>query len=68
MFAYASHQLLSFVTNDLVWLNSRNLKLFYEFQKIAPYKEGLFQVIEKIEPLIYKLDLSVKWMKDREAE
>ena len=62
IFAYASHQLLSFVTNnDLVWLDSRNLKLFYEFQKIAPCKEGLFQVIEKIEPLTYKLDLSFHW-------
>ena len=36
MSAYASHQLPSFVTNNLVWLGSRNLQLPYESQKIAP--------------------------------
>jgi len=61
IFAYASHQLLLFVTNDLVWLDSRNLKLPYESQKIAPCQEGTFQIIKKIGPLTYKLNLSFYW-------
>ena len=40
---------------DKVWLEGRNLKLCYPSKKLAPRREGPFEIIQVISPVAYKL-------------
>jgi len=50
-----------FKVGDKVWLESKHLKLRYESKKIAPKREGPFQIIEVLNPLNYHLELPHSW-------
>ena len=42
-------------SGDKVWLEGRNLKLHYPSKKLAPRREGPFEIIRVISPVAYKL-------------
>ena len=42
-------------SGDKVWLEGRNLKLYYPFKKLAPRREGPFKIIQVVSPVAYKL-------------
>ena len=46
---------------DKVWLEGRNLKLCYPSKKLAPRREGLFEIVQVISPVVYKLQLPPTW-------
>ena len=50
-----------FQKGDKVWLESKNLKLQYESQKLAPKQEGPFKIQEVLGPLTYHLELLKQW-------
>ena len=52
-----THKFKLFQKNDLVWLESKNLKLQYESKKVAPKWEGPFCISEVLGPLTYRLKL-----------
>jgi len=50
-----------FRKGDQVWLDNKNLKLPYPTRKLAPKREGPFEIIEVLGPLTYKLKLPATW-------
>ena len=46
---------------DKVWLESKNIKLRYETKKLAPKREGPFEIEEVLSPLNYQLSLLKQW-------
>ena len=48
-------------SGDKVWLEERNLKLCYPSKKLAPRREGPFEIIQVISPVAYKLRLLPTW-------
>ena len=46
---------------DKVWLEGKNLCLWYPTKKLAPRREGLFKVSQVISPLAYHLHLPLTW-------
>ena len=48
-------------SGDKVWLEGRNLKLHYPSKKLTPKREGLFEIIQVISPVVYKLQLPPTW-------
>jgi transposase InsO family protein len=50
-----------FKLHDKVWLESKNLKLRYESKKLAPKREGPFEISEVLGPLTYRLKLPQQW-------
>ena len=50
-----------FQKGDKVWLESKNLKLWYESQKLAPKQEGPFKIQEVLGSLTYQLELPKQW-------
>ena len=44
-----------------VWLDSRNLKINFSSQKLAPCQEGPFKISQVIFPYIYRLCLPPTW-------
>ena len=48
-------------SGDKVWLEGRNLKLRYPSKKLAPRREGPFEIIQVISPVAYKLQLPPTW-------
>ena len=50
-----------FKLHDQVWLESKNLKLRYESKKLAPKREGPFEISEVLGPLTYRLKLPKQW-------
>ena len=48
-------------SGDKVWLEGRNLKLHYPSKKLAPKREGLFEIVQVISPVAYKLWLLPTW-------
>ena len=42
-------------SGDKVWLEGRNLKLHYPSKKLAPRREGPFEIIQVLSPVAYKL-------------
>ena len=48
-------------SGDKVWLEGRNLKLRYPSKKLAPRREGLFEIVQVISPVAYKLQLLPTW-------
>ena len=42
-------------SGDKIWLEGRNLKLRYPFKKLAPRREGPFEIVQVISPVAYKL-------------
>ena len=50
-----------FKVNDQVWLDSRNLKMFYASKKLAPRRQGPFKIIEAMGPVTYRLQLPPTW-------
>ena len=61
MMEWTTHKFKPFQKNDLVWLESKNLKLQYESKKVAPKQEGPFQISEVLGPLTYRLKLPEQW-------
>ena len=49
-----------FRKGDQVWLDSRNLKTIYH-KKMAPKREGPFEIMEVIGPVTYRLKLPAMW-------
>ena len=50
-----------FQTGDKVWLESKNLKLWYKSWKLAPKQEGPFKIQKVLGPLTYWLELPKQW-------
>ena len=48
-------------SGDKVWLEGRNLKLHYPSKKLAPRREGPFEITQVISPVAYKLRLPPTW-------
>ena len=46
---------------DKVWLNNKNLKLHYKSKKLAPKREGPFEIEQVLSPSTYKLCLPPTW-------
>ena len=46
---------------DKVWLEGRNLHLHYPTKKLAPRREGPFEISHVISPLAYRLQLPPTW-------
>ena len=42
-------------SGDKVWLEGKNLKLHYPSKKLAPRREGPFEITQVISPVVYKL-------------
>ena len=49
-----------FKLDQLVWLNTQNLKTKYH-KKMAPKHEGPFQISKVLRPVTYRLDLPPTW-------
>ena len=49
-----------FVKGQKVWLDTRNLKTSYH-KKIAPKREGPFEINEVLGPVTYRLKLPKTW-------
>ena len=49
-----------FKKGDQVWLDSRNLKTI-NHKKVAPKREGPFEITEVIRPVTYRLKLPAMW-------
>ncbi|GBE86918.1 hypothetical protein SCP_1001620 [Sparassis crispa] len=50
-----------FTLGQKVWLDSRNLKVNYASRKIAPKREGPFEIVKVIGPANYRLKLPKTW-------
>jgi hypothetical protein len=50
-----------FKKGQRVWLEAKNLPLPYATRKIAPKREGPFEIIEVLGPVTYRLDLPESW-------
>ena len=46
---------------DKVWLEGKNLRLHYPTRKLAPQREGPFEISHVISPLAYRLRLLPTW-------
>ena len=51
---------IPFQLGQKVWLDSQNLKTFYH-KKMAPKREGPFEIVEVLGPLTYRLKLPKSW-------
>jgi calcineurin-like phosphoesterase family protein len=51
---------IPFKQNQKVWLDTRNLKMSHH-KKIAPKREGLFEIDEVLGPVTYQLKLPESW-------
>ena len=49
-----------FVLGQKVWLEAKNLKMIYN-KKMAPKREGPFQITKVLSPLTYSLSLPAMW-------
>ena len=49
-----------FEKNQKIWLNTRNLKMNHH-KKIAPKREGPFEIEEVLGPVTYRLKLPTTW-------
>jgi hypothetical protein len=49
-----------FVKGQKVWLDTQNLKTSYH-KKIAPKREGLFEIKEVLGPVTYRFKLPETW-------
>jgi hypothetical protein len=49
-----------FKKDQMVWLDLRHLKTNY-YKKMAPKREGPFQIEEVLEPVTYQLKLPESW-------
>jgi len=61
MIAHGPSWLSTLKGNDLVWLDSQNLKLSYESKKISSKCKGPFCILERLGPLTYRLELLPEW-------
>ena len=50
-----------FQKSDKVWLDGRNLKIGYPSRKLAPKREGPFEITEVMGPVTYRLKLPSQW-------
>ena len=46
---------------DKVWLEGKNLRLHYPMRKLAPKREGPFEITQVVSPLAYCLRLPLMW-------
>ncbi len=49
-----------FIIGQKVWLEAKNLKMIYN-KKMAPKREGPFQIIKVLSPLTFSLNLPTMW-------
>ena len=61
MMEWTTHKFKPFQQDNLVWLESKKLKLWYESKKVAPKREGPFHISKVLGPLTYKLKLPEQW-------
>ena len=54
-------KLPSFKEDDLVWLDSQNLKTAGQIRKFSPRQEGLFKIAKILGPVNVKLELPPRW-------
>ena len=54
---------IPFKLGDKVLLEGTNLKLPYPYRKLAPKREGPFEIIEVMGPVTFKLKLPKQWKK-----
>lgn len=50
-----------FKLGQKVWLEGKNLRLSYATRKLAPKREGPFEIVEVLSPLNYRLKLPITW-------
>src|SRR6202023_693680 len=50
-----------FQKHDKVWLDGRNLKIGYQSRKLAPKREGPFEITEVLGPVTYRSKLPNQW-------
>ena len=61
MMEQTTHKFKLFQKDNLVWLESKNLKLQYESKKVIPKWQGPFHISKVLGPLTYKLKLPEQW-------
>src|SRR6266550_7456740 len=61
MIEHIKGKLPSFKENDLVWLDSRNLKTTGQIRKFSPRREGPFKIAKILGPVNVKLELPPRW-------
>src|SRR6516164_945641 len=52
---------IPFKKGEMVWLEGKNLKTLYASKKVAPRREGPFEISEVLGPLTYRLTLPTRW-------
>jgi len=57
----STQEFTPFEKGQKVWLDRRNLKIGYESRKLAPKREGPFEITEVMGPVIYCLKLPNQW-------
>src|SRR5712672_2861260 len=53
--------MLKYKTNDKVWLEVTHLNLPYQTPKLAPKRQGPFNIVNVVSPVAYRLQLPVAW-------
>ena len=48
-------------TGDRVWLEATHLRINYPLRKLAPKWLGLFEILQVLSPLTYRLKLPLTW-------
>jgi hypothetical protein len=61
MLARTNRSFTPFNQGDKVWLDSKNLKIGYPTRKLAPKREGPFEILRVISPHAYLLKLPNQW-------
>jgi hypothetical protein len=61
MMARTNRSFTPFNQGDKVWLDSKNLKIGYPTRKLAPKREGPFEILKVISPHTYLLKLPNQW-------
>jgi RNase H-like domain found in reverse transcriptase/Reverse transcriptase (RNA-dependent DNA polymerase)/Integrase zinc binding domain/Chromo (CHRromatin Organisation MOdifier) domain len=50
-----------FKIGDHVWLEAKNLTLPYQTRKLAPKRHGPFEIVKRVSPVAYQLQLPPTW-------
>ena len=61
MMEHSKTKFTPFKKGQLIWLESRNLRIPYPSRKLAPKREGPFEIEEVRSRLVYKLKLPSQW-------
>jgi hypothetical protein len=61
MWEWISSKFRPWKVGDKVWLEGRNLRLRYPSRKLAPRREGPFEIAQVISPVAFRLRLPPTW-------